>query len=138
MTTESILSLVRVILDVLFVSGGLVLLVTLRSTIKTSKANAQGAATDANDKLMQSYEQHILQPIMKEAENARQREENARQREEKQAKLYERTNQKIDRLTMAIEQIPSCQYAAQCPVACFLQKSADCGDRNENGEGTGS
>lgn len=107
MTTVEI---ILTVLNSLLVSGGLVVLVTLRSTIKTSKANAQGAGTDANDKLMQSYEEHILNPILK---------------------ANEKTNRKLDRLTRAIEKIPTCKHAAQCPVSDELQKSAaDCSGDN--------
>lgn len=108
MTTAEI---ILAVLNTLLVSGGLVVLATLRSTIKTSKATAQGAGTDANEKLMQSYEEHILNPILK---------------------ANEKTNRKLDRLTKAIEKIPSCPHAAQCPVSAELQKSTTGSDWNDN------
>ncbi|MCR4604188.1 MAG: hypothetical protein K5683_11765 [Prevotella sp.] len=130
MTTAEI---ILAIINTLLVSGGLVVLVTLRSTVKTSKANAQGAGTDANDKLMKSYEEHILNPVLKELEALRaEREELRRARAESQEnesrmeKLYEKTNRKLDRLSRAIEKIPECDYSRnhQCPVSCELRKSA--------------
>lgn len=130
MTTAEI---ILAIVNTLLVSGGLVVLVTLRSTVKTSKANAQGAGTDANDKLMKSYEEHILNPVLRELEALRaEREELRRARAESQEneirmeKLYEKTNRKLDRLSRAIEKIPECDYSRnhQCPVSCELRKSA--------------
>lgn len=130
MTTAEI---IRYVIDVLFVSGGFVMLVTLRSTIKTSKANAQEKGTDANDKLMKSYEEHILNPVLKELEELRtareayrKEREEANEREQKMTKLYERTNRKLDRLSRAIEKIPDCDYARHhlCPVSSELRKSA--------------
>ena len=130
MTTAEI---IRYVIDVLFVSGGFVMLVTLRSTIKTSKANAQEKGTDANDKLMKSYEEHILNPVLKELEELRtareayrKEREEANEREQKMTKLYERTNRKLDRLSRAIEKIPECEYSRhhQCPVSSELRKSA--------------
>ena len=130
MTTAEI---ILAIINTLLVSGGLVVLVTLRSTVKTSKANAQGAGTDANDKLMKSYEEHILNPVLRELEALRaEREELRRARAESQEnesrmeKLYEKTNRKLDRLSRAIEKIPESDYSRnhQCPVSCELRKSA--------------
>ncbi len=92
------------VLGTLMTSGFIVAMATVRSTVKTSKANAQSASTDANEKLMKSYEDHIVNPILKS---------------------NERTNRKLDRLSKAIERIPSCSYAYQCPVSSELQKSGD-------------
>lgn len=106
------LEIILATLNALLTSGGIVVLATLRSTIKASKATAQVAGTDANEKLMKSYEQHILEPILK---------------------ANEKTNRKLDRLTRAIEKIPSCQYANQCPVSAELQKScSDCDGNTDN------
>lgn len=78
-TAEIILS----VLSTLLGSGGLVLVLTLRSTIKASKANAQEKGTDANDKLMKSYEEHILNPILGELKELRaEREANKKELEE--------------------------------------------------------
>ena len=130
MTTAEI---IRYVIDVLFVSGVFVMLVTIRSTIKTAKANAQEKGTDANDKLMKSYEEHILNPVLKELEGLRKEREAYRkereesnEREQKMTKLYERTNRKLDRLSQAIEKIPECEYSRhhQCPVSSELRKSA--------------
>ena len=126
MTTSEI---VMAVLNVLLVSGGLVVLVTLRSTVKSAKAAAPANGTDANDKLMKSYEEHILNPVLKELEVLRGERECSRENELKREKLYEKTNRKLDRLARAIEKIPSCPHAAQCPVSDSLQKSAaDCPD----------
>ena len=126
MTTSEI---VMAVLNVLLVSGGLVVLVTLRSTVKSAKAAAQANGTDANDKLMKSYEEHILNPVLKELEVLRGERERSRENELKTQKLYEKTNRKLDWLARAIEKIPSCPHAAQCPVSDSLQKSAaDCPD----------
>lgn len=133
MTTVEI---ILTILNILLVSGGLVTVVTLRSTIKTARANAQVADTNANDQLMRSYKEHVLNPVLQEIEMLRkEREEWNREKEmsrenyQKMNKLYEKTNRKLDRLSRAVEKIPSCPHAAQCPVSDSLQKSAaDCAD----------
>ena len=88
MTTAEI---IRYVIDVLFVSGVFVMLVTIRSTIKTAKANAQEKGTDANDKLMKSYEEHILNPILGELKELRaEREANKKELEElrKEREVY--------------------------------------------------
>lgn len=137
MTTAEI---ILAVLNTLLVSGGIVVVATLRSTVKTSKASAQGAGTDANDKLMKSYEEHILNPVLKELDALRREREElrgayeeSRTNEQKMVKLYEKTNRKLDRLARAIEKIPECEYSRnhQCPVSSELRKSAtdtDCGD----------
>lgn len=139
MTTAEI---IRYVIEVLFVSGGLVMVATIRSTIKTSKATAQEKGTDANDKLMKSYEEHILNPVLKELaelraerEAYRKEREEANEREQKMTKLYEKTNRKLDRLTRAIEKIPECEYSRhhQCPVSSELRKSA--ADSADEGSG---
>ena len=110
MTTVEI---ILAILNILLVSGGLVVLATIKSTVKTSKANAQGAGTDANDKLMKSYEEHIINPVLKELQELRkEREEWHQERDrlreqlsqttEKLTKSNEKTNRKLDRLTKII------------------------------------
>lgn len=126
-TIEIILS----ILNTLLVSGGLVVIVTLRSTIRASRATAQATGTDANDKLMKSYEEHILNPVLRELEALRtEREEWRKEREQLREtitnlqKSNEKTNRKIDRLSRAVEKIPTCPHAALCPVSDDLQKSA--------------
>jgi len=142
MTTVEI---ILAILNILLVSGGLVVLATIKSTVKTSKANAQGAGTDANDKLMKSYEEHILNPVLKELQELRkEREEWHQERDklreqlsqttEKLTKSNEKTNRKLDRLTKAIERIPECEYSRnhQCPVSLELRKSeTDCAERRD-------
>lgn len=142
MTTVEI---ILAILNILLVSGGLVVLATIKSTVKTSKANAQGAGTDANDKLMKSYEEHILNPVLKELQELRkEREEWHQERDklreqlsqttEKLTKSNEKTNRKLDRLTKAIERIPECEYSRnhQCPVSLELRKSeTSCAERRD-------
>lgn len=133
----TIIEIILSVLNLLLVSGGLVVLATIRSTVKTSKANAQGAATDANDKLMNSYEQHILTPVLNELATLRtQREEWNQERNvlrqqleqttDKLTRSNEKTNRKLDRLTKAIEKIPECDYSRnhQCPVSLQLRNSA--------------
>lgn len=145
----TIFEIILAVLNLLLVSGGLVVLATIRSTVKTSKANAQGAGTDANDKLMKSYEEHILNPVLKElAELRKEREEWHQERDalklqlsqttDKLTKSNEKTNRKIDRLTRAIEKIPECEYSRhhQCPVSLELRKSeTDSADTRDSSDG---
>lgn len=119
------------ILNLLLVSGGLVTVATLRPTIRTAIANAQVAGTNANDQLMKSYREHVLNPVLQEIEILRKEREDwnrekviLRENYQKMNNLYEKTNKKLDRLSRAIEKIPSCPHAAQCPVSDSLQKSA--------------
>ena len=142
MTTVEI---ILAILNILLVSGGLVVLATIKSTVKTSKANAQGAGTDANDKLMKSYEEHIINPVLKELQELRkEREEWHQERDrlreqlsqttEKLTKSNEKTNRKLDTLTKGIERIPECEYSRnhQCPVSLELRKSeTGCAERRD-------
>lgn len=114
MTTVEI---IMAVLNVLLVSGGLVTLLTIRSTIRKSNIEVKQADTEATTSLMKAFEEHILQPVLTECQELRKKDEATN-------KKLELTNRKLDRLSRAIEKIPACKYSHQCPVSCELQKSA--------------
>ena len=108
MTTFEIISLG---LNILFVSGGLITVVTLKSAIKKSQseadmteAQAEGSKMTNDEKASQILMQYIVEPLKKEI-NALRRDIRALQR--------------------AIGKISECPHADDCPVRHELQKHQD-------------
>lgn len=97
MTTFEIISLA---LNILFVSGGLVTLVTLRFTRKKAEEEAKEKSIDNDNKLINSFNEYIVEPLKKEVNGLR---------------------KDVRRLNRAIEKINDCPHAANCPVRTELQ-----------------
>ena len=117
MNTETILTIVNVLL----VSGGLITLASLKSTVKRAKADAKEAETDANAKLMSAFEEHVLQPVVESNSNLK----------GEVAGLTETVKSlrnEVKRLRKAVDKIEDCPSAHDCPVRLELQKQASNGD----------
>jgi len=119
MTWIEIISLVLNLL----MAGGLVTLATLKSTRKTATAQAQGAGTDANVKLMETYEVHVLKPVLDECNELR-----------KEVRSFKN---EVRKLRKALDKADSCNYGGVCPVIAELQKQSCTGD-GDDGDNPGS
>lgn len=100
MTTEIILAIIEAVL------GGtlIVTLVTLRSTKKKASEEAKSMEIDNNKRLMDSFNEYIVEPLKKEVNGLR---------------------KDVRRLNRAIEKINDCPRAANCPVRRELQDAKD-------------
>ncbi|MBQ7389219.1 MAG: hypothetical protein IJW01_07610 [Paludibacteraceae bacterium] len=101
MTTFEIVSLV---LNVLFVSGGIVTLVTLKPTLKKTKEQAKSVELDNDEKAAQIVMGYVVEPLKKEI--------NALRRD-------------VRKLNRAIDKIADCPHAADCPVKQQLKMDND-------------
>lgn len=101
MTTFEIVSLV---LNVLFVSGGIVTLVTLKPTLKKTKEQAKSVELDNDEKAAQIVMGYVVEPLKKEI--------NALRRD-------------VRKLNRAIDKIADCPHAGECPVKQQLKMDND-------------
>lgn len=104
MTTFEIISLV---LNVLFVSGGIVTLVTLKATVKKTGEQAKSVELDNDEKAAQIVMGYVVEPLKKEIIALR---------------------RDVRKLNRAIDKIAECQHADDCPVKKQLKIDND----NEN------
>lgn len=100
MTTE----IIRILLEALMGGTLVVTLVTLRSTRKKASEEARSIEIDNSQKLLSNFEQFIVEPLKREV--------NALRRD-------------VRRLNRAVEKIPACPHASQCPVSRELQANSD-------------
>lgn len=119
------MQILSLILNAVLSVGFITAVATLRSTRRKAREEARRAAIENDKSLMDSFNQYILNPVLKEMEVLRGERERSREHDLKMQKLYEKTNRKLDRLARAIEKIPSCPHAADCPVRNELQNSKD-------------
>ena len=101
MTTFEIVSLV---LNVLFVSGGIVTLVTLKPTLKKTKEQAKSVELDNDEKAAQIVMGYVVEPLKKEISALR---------------------RDVRKLNRAIDKIADCPHAADCPVKQQLKIEND-------------
>lgn len=113
MNTFEIVSLV---LNVLFIGGGLVTLITLRPTrkkanseAKDSEAKAKGTELENDEKAAQIVMSYIVEPLKKEINALR---------------------KDVRNLQKAIDKVSDCPYSDTCPVKHELQNDKD----SERGE----
>lgn len=95
------------VLNAVLGGGLLVTLVTLRSTRKIGQEQAKGAEIDNDTKAAQTLVDYVVNPLRDEMKNLR---------------------RELTRFRKAVEKIPSCRYADECPVDKELHNS------NENEE----
>lgn len=101
MTTFEIVSLV---LNVLFVSGGIVTLVTLKPTLKKTKEQAKSVELDNDEKAAQIVMGYVVEPLKKEISALR---------------------RDVRKLNRAIDKIAYCPHAGECPVKQQLKMDND-------------
>lgn len=113
MNTFEIVSLV---LNMLFVGGGLVTLITLRSIrkkanseAKDSEAKARGTELENDEKAAQIVMNYIVEPLKKEINALR---------------------KDVRNLQKAIDKVSDCPYSVNCPVKRELQNNQD-GERDK-------
>lgn len=113
MSTFEIVSLV---LNLLFASGGIVMLVTLRATRKKAAAEAKGSELENDEKAAQIVMSYIVEPLKKEINALR---------------------KDVRNLQKAINKVCECPYADDCPVRHELQNNPD-GERLQPDSGHGA
>ncbi len=96
--------IIRILIEALMGGTLVVTLVTLRSTRKKASEEARSLEIDNSQKLLSNFEQFIMEPLKREV--------NALRRE-------------VRRLNRAVEKIPACPHASQCPVSRELQADSD-------------
>lgn len=96
--------IIRLIIEAVLGGTLIVTLVTLRATRKKADEEAKAMEIDNNRKLMDNFENYIVEPLKKEVNALR---------------------KDVRRLNRAVEKIPACPHAAQCPVSRELQTADD-------------
>jgi hypothetical protein len=97
------MQLISLILNLLF-GGGLVILLTVKSTREKARFEAKNTEVDYAKNMMETQVNFIVEPLKKEIASLR---------------------RSINRLEKAIERIPECQYAENCPVKTEIQKNEE-------------
>ena len=95
----------RIIIEAILGGTLIVTLVTLRSTKKKASEEARSMEIDNNKRLMDGFNEYIVEPLKKEVNGLR---------------------KDVRRLNRAIEKINDCPHAANCPVRRELQNDQDC------------
>ena len=96
--------IIRLIVESLLGGTLIVTLVTLRAKRKRANEEAKSVELDNNKKLLDSFNEYIVEPIKKEVNALR---------------------KDVRRLNRAIEKINDCPHAATCPVRNELQNCPD-------------
>lgn len=96
--------IIRLIIEALMGGTLIVTLVTLRSTRKKAAEEARTIEIDNNQKLLSNFQSFIVEPLKKEVNALR---------------------KDVRRLNRAVDKIPACPHAAQCPVSRQLQNDTD-------------
>lgn len=104
------IEIIMAIVNVLLVSGGLVTLVSIRSTARQAKSDAKQAETDANTKLMTAFEEHVLEPLTTNNDELK--------------KEIKSLKNEVRKFRNAIDKIEDCPSAHDCPVRLELQKQS--------------
>lgn len=99
------------VLNVVLGGGLLVTAVTLRSTKKMADEQAKGAEIDNDTKAAQTLVDYVVKPLRDEMKNLR---------------------RELTRFRKAVEKIPTCHYADDCPVDKELHRD-DNDDECEGG-----
>lgn len=97
--------IIRIIIEAILGGTLIVTLVTLRSTKKKASEEAKSMEIDNNKKLIDGFNEYIVEPLKKEVNGLR---------------------KDVRRLNRAIEKINDCPHAANCPVRRELQDGQDC------------
>ncbi len=98
--------IIRIIIEAILGGTLIVTLVTLRSTKKKASEEARSIEIDNNKKLIDGFNEYIVEPLKKEVNGLR---------------------KDVRRLNRAIEKINDCPHASTCPVRRELQ---DCQELN--------
>ena len=96
--------MIHLAVDALLGGTLIVTLVTLRAKRKRANEEAKSVELDNNKKLLDSFNEYIVEPIKKEVNALR---------------------KDVRRLNRAIEKINDCPHAATCPVRNELQNCPD-------------
>ena len=96
--------IIRIIIEAVLGGTLIVTLVTLRSTKKKASEEAKSMEIDNNKKLIDGFNEYIVEPLKKEVNGLR---------------------KDVRRLNRAIEKINDCPHAATCPVRNELQNCPD-------------
>lgn len=97
--------IIRIIIEAVLGGTLIVTLVTLRSTKKKASEEAKSMEIDNNKKLIEGFNEYIVEPLKKEVNGLR---------------------KDVRRLNRAIEKINDCPHAGTCPVRRELQDGQDC------------
>lgn len=97
--------IIRIIIEAVLGGTLIVTLVTLRSTKKKASEEAKSMEIDNNKKLIDGFNEYIVEPLKKEVNGLR---------------------KDVRRLNRAIEKINDCPHAGTCPVRRELQDGQDC------------
>ena len=97
-------ALVSVILNLLLTGSNIVTLVTLRSQRAKAHEEAKSLALDNDKKVSDMVNEYFVEPLKKEITALR---------------------REMLRLRKAIERIPECPHAAECPVKESLKESEE-------------
>ncbi|MCQ2313280.1 MAG: hypothetical protein MJZ84_07540 [Paludibacteraceae bacterium] len=92
--------IIRIVIEAVLGGTLIVTLVTLRSTKKKASEEARGLEIDNNKRLMDGFNEYIVEPLKKEVNGLR---------------------IEVRQLKRAIEKINDCPHAADCPVRHELQ-----------------
>jgi len=94
--------IIRLVIEALMGGTLIVTLVTLRSTKKKAAEEAKSMELDNNRKLLDGFNEYIVDPLKKEVNGLR---------------------KDIKMLNRAIDRIQDCPHAANCPVRSELQNT---------------
>ena len=97
--------IIRIIIEAVLGGTLIVTLVTLRSTKKKASEEAKSMKIDNNKKLIDGFNEYIVEPLKKEVNGLR---------------------KDVRKFTRAIEKINDCPHAADCPVRRELQNGQEC------------
>lgn len=96
--------IVSLVLNVLFVSGGIVTLVTVRSTCRKANAEAKSKEIENEEKAAQVVIDYVVEPLKKEISALR---------------------RDVRKLNRAIDKVSECKYESDCPVKHQLKIEND-------------
>lgn len=96
--------IVSLVLNALFVSGGIVTLVTVRSTRRKANAEAKSKEIENEEKAAQVVIDYVVEPLKKEISALR---------------------RDVRKLNRAIDKVSECKYESDCPVKHQLKIEND-------------
>lgn len=111
-----IAEIIRLVIEAALGGTLVVTLVTLRSTKKKASEEARGLEIDNNKRLMDGFNEYIVEPLKKEVNGLR---------------------LEVRQLKRAIEKINDCPHAADCPVRHELQNGSNEPDSRDKTTGRG-
>ncbi|MBQ4477993.1 MAG: hypothetical protein II945_05235 [Bacteroidales bacterium] len=97
----NVLELISVILNVVFGSGWLISLLKLRQTKEQMQADIRGKELENEEKASKIVMEYVVEPLKKEMNSLR---------------------REVQRFRKAVEKIPTCPMAQECPVNVELKR----------------